>query len=113
MTKTLTIDVRQEYIDIGEYADARLCPIALAAMEQHPCYDIGVCGTHMFRWEYKGAEPIIYNMPQEAANFINAFDNKKVVDPVVITATVYNSLDELNENIKKYLDYKKLTSTLI
>src|SRR5690349_17855257 len=107
--KTLTIEVRQHHIDGGEPTDSRLCPVARAIMEQHPCYDVSVCNTHVFRRETKESDPEVYSLPAEANAFINDFDRRKVVDPLVFSATMYSSLDELNENIKKYHQYSKLT----
>ena len=82
MTKTLTVDVKQEHIDAGQKGVCGRCPVALAVK------DTGIkfvkIGTFSMRWalgKKKQGPNYQGSLPGVAIGFIVDFDNGYEVEP--------------------------------
>jgi hypothetical protein len=88
---TKTIIVTQEDIDRGVREDCGKCPVAIAASRVFTDIRwISVTDTIEFGEQPAGVQ--VWSLPPEASQFIDAFDNKRHVEPFeFVTEYQYNA----------------------
>lgn len=80
--KTLKIEVTQEHIDSGVVRDCQQCPIAIA-IAQHLTHRIVVeVGDSALLTHSETGKLVDVDLPDEADDFICAFDGEDISDPV-------------------------------
>jgi hypothetical protein len=90
--KEVEIDVTQEDIEKGVRNDCANCPIAKAFSRRLEAHNLNltlmeVCHEHVVIANKEAAAE--FDLPQEASNFISAFDNKRPVAPFKFKAKLY------------------------
>lgn len=82
----LVIEVTADDIDHGIVQDCAKCPIALAARRLYPMARIYVFGEITREISAYWPEAAYYEMPDEAVEFVIAFDEGEPVAPFTFTA---------------------------
>ena len=86
---TITIKITQDDIENGKHCDCYSCPITKALQREFPeAYHTSTSYSRM-RIEQRGPEGVqtaTYDTPQEAVEFMDAFDHHKPVKPIAFTA---------------------------
>jgi hypothetical protein len=87
--KTVEVSVTAEHIAGGEPDSCWGCPIALAAMDAIPNFDVTVNRFQIGIDEIDGKiAPTWVDLPDEAVTFIDRFDDGEPVEPFTFTMQV-------------------------